>query len=424
MPSVAVSCRLACCLLLSAVFAGSWGCTTNAHRRADAAAAVARSDWYQAWAAIQDARKESPDDQDVERAYWKIRTGWLLWRAQQLVFHDQDGAALAELEKGLAVEPENAIALAWKSKAIDKLITRSVDSGDSLRRSGQLQEALAAYHDALAHQPGNPEAEEGLAELARTWQKQRDVARSHYMDGVRALSEQLLEQAAYHLALALELDPTLDEATDPLRDVRRQIADERFADANTLFLAGAYDAAKRDLLALKESSPEMPGVDELLARATAESETTGLIDQGQMDIARGNLAGARAKLEKAAASTQRQSNAVEDMLLLLHERELDSAYYAAKDVELQGRLEEAHTSYTTLAGSSPGFRDVKERIADLRLRIDEAKKAYDAGAAAEANGDVEGAITHFTTVLLYWSRYQDTAARLAKLRASREVNRG
>ncbi|MBI5849837.1 MAG: hypothetical protein HZB39_02185 [Planctomycetes bacterium] len=143
-----------------------------------------------------------------------------------------------------------------------------------------------------------------------------------------------------------------------------------------------------------------------------------------MDIARGDLAGARVKLEKAAASTQRQSNAVEDMLLLLHERELDNAYYAAKDVELQGRLEEAFTSYVALAESSPGFRDVKERTADLRLRIDEAKKAYDAGAAAEANGDVEGAITHFTTVLLYWPRYQDTAARLAKLRASREVNRG
>jgi tetratricopeptide (TPR) repeat protein len=424
MPSPSLRCVAPFAVLALLVPLPLGGCTTSRHAMADAESAVARSDWYQAWAAIQVARETSPDDPEIEQAYWKIRTGWLLWRAQQLVFHDQDDLALAELEKVLALDPENMIAGAWKEKAIEKLTTRSVESGESLQRSGQLEEALQAFHSALSHQPGNPRAEEGLAELGRTWQKQRDLARSHYLDGVRALSEQLIDQAQYHLAMALSLDPTLDEAVEPLRAVQRQIADERFARAHTLFEAHAFDAASRELSDLKKTYPALPGLDELLARAEAESQTTKLVDLSQMDIARGNLDGARKQLDSALALTQMQKFDVEDMMILLHERELDQAYYAAKDVELQGRIDEALANYVALGETNPTFRDVKERIADLKLRIEEATKAYEAGSAAEASGDVEGAISQFTSVLLYWPRYKDAVARIAKLRASRDVNRG
>ena len=388
-------------LVPAAVLPVLLGCATESHYLADAEQSVANADWHQAWASIQLARESQPEDPQIERAYWKIRTAWLLWRAQQLVFHNRDLDALADLEKVLALDPENEIALAWKAKAIDKLALRQVEVGEELRRGGQLEEALTAYHAALSHQPGNPKAEEGLLELGRTWQKQRELARAHYLDGIRALSQQMVTQAQYHLTLAITLDPTLDEASDPLRQVRRQLADEQFALAQTMFESGAYDAARVQLLAAQASEPNLPGAEELLARVEAESETTKLIDLGQMDIARGQLAKAREQLEHASTLTQRQKSAVEDLLLLLHERELDAAYFAAKDIELQGRLEEALVSYVELSTNNPGFRDSKDRIAELRLRIEEAKKAYDAGVAAEAAGDHEAAISQFTAVLLY-----------------------
>jgi len=116
------------------------------------------------------------------------------------------------------------------------------------------------------------------------------------------------------------------------------------------------------------------------------------------------------------ALTTVQQEAISEKLLLVHEREVEMRYVAAKDRELQRRFKEAREAYLEIDSEIPGYADVRARISDLDIRIEEAEKAYKAGVAAQDAGDVDGAIQHFSDVQLYWPGYQDSDQRLAKLR--------
>ena len=406
-------------LLTGLLWAAAAGCANSSSHFPDAERHTLQADWFQAWAAIQLAREESPGDPAVEAAYWRIRTGYLLWRAQRMVFGNAERDALAELEKVLTLDPEDPIALAWKQKAIEKLANRTAARGEALRRAGDLDAALQAYHEALLHQPGNQLAEEGLAELGLNWEAHRTAAQQHYLDGLRALAQQFADQAQYHFEMALSLDPTLDVVREPLARVQRQVAQDRLVAARAMIDQGAYEAARYVLEALKKDLPDLDGVDELAAIAERESDAIRLKGEGQLALARGELAVARTAFEKALETSERQAEQIGELLLLLHERELDASYFGAQDLELQGQLEEALVGFEAIAERSPGYRDARARAQDLQVRIDETKLAYDAGLKAEEGGDAEAAIGHYLSVQLFWPTYRDVSERLARLRAAR-----
>jgi tetratricopeptide (TPR) repeat protein len=409
---------------LVAVPALLWGCASPNVDFADAQHHYAVADYYQAYVAVTKAREFEPDDPAVERAYWKIRQAYLLSEAQRLVFANREPEAMEFLERVLALDPENEIALRWKRKALDKLSDRAVDRGDRLMGGGDLQGALAAFDEALRHDAGNLRAREGIDQLGALWRKTQGEARGHYIDGVRALGDYEYRRTSYHLGIAIEKDPTLAEAEDPLQVASRQLAEERYAAARGMEEAGYFRSALREYRSIADFYPESEELAERTARAELEAEVEDLADAGEMAVYRGDFARAREVLDAAFEKTARQKDRIAELLLMAREREIERSYVAAKDLELQHRLEDAALAFAALEESMPGFRDVRARIADLQLRIEEARAHYASGLEAQQNDDLDGAIAAYTDVQLFWQGYLDSRARLEALRKQKAAAGG
>jgi tetratricopeptide (TPR) repeat protein len=410
--------RLLPALALIAACAGPGG------RVDEAEVFYAKADYFQAYRRIEEIREAYPDDPSVQQAYWKLRLAFLLWDGQQRCFANDEAAAIRNFEKALVLDPGNEIAERWILKCRDKLAQRAADQGDRLRTFGDLEGALRKYHESLSYQPGNPTAEAGLQRLAERWARTQDEAQSHYLQGVRALAEQLFKQTRYHLLIALDKDPTLEQAVAPSEQAHRLLTEERFAEAQRMEEEGYYGPALREYRAIRSEFPDFAGIDERIERAGAENRARELSDQGEMAVYRGEYAKARELLQQAFDLTEIQKDAISERLLLVHEREVTDRYFAAKDLELQHELEEALAAYRQIDQDLPGFEDVRARMGDLEIRIEESKKAYEAGLEAEQNGDLDAAIQSYGDVLLYWPDYRDARERLERLRAQKAGQSG
>ena len=374
------------------------------------------ADFFQAWNSINQALEQEPDNPDVRAAYEEIRIAFLLKRAQQRIFQSREVEALEDLERVLVLDPGNPIADRLILKAESKLAGVAATAGDQLRIEGDLEGALVKYHEALELTPGLDQAEEGLQAVAETWRKLRESARSHYLDGVRALAEQLFQQTEYHMLLALEMDPTMEEARAPADLASRRLAEERYAAAKVMEERGFFKPALREYEEIHAEYPGFDGIDDRIESTQAEVEAEELLRKGSSAAFRGEFGEARDYLEQAMQLTQRQRDEIAETLVFVHEREVEERYTLAKDEELQGRFEAALEAYRLIDQEAPGYLDVRARVSDLEIRIEEAQKAYDAGLEAEKAGDKDAAIGHYTDVMLYWPKYRDAADRLKKLR--------
>ncbi|MBK8976214.1 MAG: hypothetical protein IPM29_09820 [Planctomycetes bacterium] len=394
------------------------GCGMAGVRLAEAEQLYGRADYFQAWVSIQEAHKEAPDDPEVAESYERIRAAFLLARGRELVFENRDLEAIELFERLLVLNPDDETAAGWIVRARQKLATRAARHGDTLQTEGDLEGALLAYREAVDHEPDNPIAADGLARLAETWRHRRADARDHYLEGVRALAEQLFQQTRYHMLIALDKDPGLDEARGPSARARKRLLEDRFRAARAMEAKGFFPAALREYRELRDADAALSDIDARIARTEAEVRASQLADEGQMLALRGDFTAAREKLEQALGLTTHSQDEISEALVLVHERELDRDYTVAKDHEIQGELEDAVAVYTDIDQRLPGFRDVRARISELQIRVEEAKTAYDAGLAAEAAGDREAALGHFNDVLVYWPEYRDAAARAAALRVA------
>ncbi len=395
------------------------GCTAPNVELVQARDLYARGDFYQAWVSIKLAHQKDAGSREVQEEYWKIRKAWLLKKGQEQVFHNEDLDAIGTFEQVLVHDEGNEIALRWIDKCKFKLANRASAKGESYRKAGDLENALRAYNDALVFEPGNARAEEGLELLGETWRAMRAKARSHYLDGVRALADQLFAQTEYHMLIALDRDPTLEEAREPAAQAQRRIAEERFRNARDMEKAGHAAAALREYEVLRKDHPNLPEIDVAIERAERETEARRLAGEGELAVFRGEFAKARKLLEDAMQLTSRDSEAIAERLLLVHEREIEHLYTLTRDMEIQGDFQEALAGYRGIDHEVPGFRDVRDRIADLEIRIEEAEKAYAAAVEAESKGEADTAIDHFIDVMVYWPSYQDAKQRLEALRAAR-----
>lgn len=404
---------------LFALAAALGGCAAPNLPLVEAEAFYAGADYYQAYVAAKKALEVAPNDPEVVRMHARTREAYLLWDAQRLVFQSEEEAALARLDLVLADNPEHPIAIRWRDKALLKLAERAVDAGNRLLASGKLEGAQSAFGDAYRYVPDYEPAADGLERLAAAAADLRASARGHYVDGVRALGDYEYRQTAYHLGIAVEKDPELTAAQSPLAIAQRQIAEERFAAARRMQEAGYYRPALSEYRALSEQFPDLFGLAECIAVTEVEAEVSDLADAGEIAVYRGEFQKARELLDSALAKTGTQQEMVSERLLLVRERELDSEYIAAKDLELQLRLEEAIVAYVALEESAAGFRDVAARLEDLRQRVEAATSSYRTGVQAEERGEIDAAIDAFTDVQLFWPGYRDARDRLDALRKQR-----
>ena len=107
---------------------------------------------------------------------------------------------------------------------------------------------------------------------------------------------------------------------------------------------------------------------------------------------------------------------ISELMVIAREKEYETHYYAAKDLEFQDKLEEAVEAYKVIDGEWPdGFMDVKARVTDLEEAIAQAEQAYATGQEAERQGDIEAALEAYRYALLFYPRYKDLEEKIKAL---------
>ena len=203
--------------------------------------------------------------------------------------------------------------------------------GDALLSDGRLGEAVSRYRQAVAADPGNPEANnslgygllsaglprEAVGPLRRAMELQPDVAEAHN-----------------NLALALLQAGRAREALRPLRravELRTEYAEARYNLAHALSATGQPDAAVEEFRAALRLEPDWPAALRDLALLLATHADAGVRDPA--DAVRLAARAVDLARERAADPQQRFAMNPRDDALLLDA--LATAYAAA------GRFDEA-----------------------------------------------------------------------------------
>ena len=363
------------------------------------------------------AQATYPDDPEIEKRLRRIRLPYLLKLAQSKVFRNEDEEALEILSRVQVLDPGNAVAERWIAKAKEKLAMRNVVEGDEHRVSGDLELALEKYHNALTYKPGFAWAEEGKQLLTAEWERRRQRANEHYLEGVRTLAEQQFAQTTYHMGIALEKDPSLELARRPKASAARSAAEQRYRLAQKMQDAGFFRAALQEYKALAAQHPDLPELEARIEHMKRESEADDIANRGEMAVFRNDFVEGRRLLEEAYELSISQRDSIGEKLAVVLERELDARYVNAKDLELQNQFEEAIAAYKTIDEAwSGGFRDVKARISQLEESVAAAAESYAAAVAAEETGDKAAAIDAYGDALLYHPGYKDAQERRERLR--------
>ncbi|MEO0477880.1 MAG: hypothetical protein AAF196_00220 [Planctomycetota bacterium] len=376
--------------------------------------------YFQAYQELERVRAEDPEDPEGERIHEFVRRDYLLWKARNAIFANEEVEALGLLEEVLTRDTDDAEALGLRSKCRQKLAVMNVQRAQTLQISEldkDLREAFRLYSEALEFDPGNVEAEEGLAEVDGFWAKRRANAEERRIGGIRALANGFPDRAAHDFQVALDEDPRMESIDNAYAQARREIAEQNFALGQRAEENAHWDSARAIYESLADSGFELSGLEERLEFVTKESEARKLFQQAEVAIFQANFADARELLEEAAGLSEIQRADIAIAQILVTEREAEIRAAQAGDQDLQGELRRALEIYLEIQADAPVELDVDAKIKDLQIRIEEATKAYDAGRKAEDVGDDEEAISQYGLVELFWPGHEDAAERKAALEA-------
>lgn len=375
------------------------------------------ANYFQSFQVLAEERERNPGDPVVEQEYQRARVAFLLEEAQEHVFREREGLAIRNLQQALTIDPDNAIARRWLDKALRKLAKRTTVAADRERDRGNLEEALKLYSEALGYLPEYPAAKAGVALVREDWASRRSKANTRYLQGVRALAEQLFGQTWYQMGIALENDPGLANARTSRRMAQRRILEERYEMARQMERDGYYGAALKEYRACMKLAPDLEGIDDAIARAERETRSQDLAHEAEHKMMRGEYEAARKLLEEAWETSVVERASVSELLVALNERAMEDLYGKALDLEYQHQKEKALALFKQVdAGMPEGFKDVKARITSLESDLDVAGRALMRGLEAEKTGDLATALDAYQEALLVYPGYEQLDARVAELK--------
>jgi tetratricopeptide (TPR) repeat protein len=307
---------------------------------------------------------------------------------QQAFDAGNSAAAIAQYDIVLGIEPDNDAAKAGRARA-ERLpeVLALIARADAERDSGELQQAIATYKEALAIDPQWTPAGEAIATLNK---ELRDAEFERLMSkGYGALSAENYAEAQQHFKGALGLRPQAKEAQDGLTQAEEGARLDQIA----LLEARALAFERRELwdqaiAQYKEALAGDPnlvfaqtGLDRAEIRAGLDAKLRNLIDNPTLLFGDTVLSDARKLVEEARAVPQRGPRLEEQIGKLERLVTLASTPVA---VELQSdqltevtvyrvgplgvfaskQLELRPGTYTAI-GSRNGYRDVRQTFTVL-----------------------------------------------------------
>ena len=386
-----------------------------------------QGNYYQAYALLEESRDPTNLNEELEEEYQRVRLGYLLNRGQELVFLNRDGEGIEEFHKALALEPGNQAALDWIAKGRGKLALRAIREGDDARAAGLLEEALEKYAVALRFVPGHAEALAGQRMVEAAFENNFRRAKDEHMQGVRKMHDRRYREVWRHVVNALSHDPSHEDAQKLHERVLGVLAEEQFERARRVEEDRKFGAALMEYSMVQELVPEFPGVQEHIDHMRREVDAEALVRDSDMAMrraqyeadenTRGELfAEAKRLLDEAFEMSISSHATISEQMIIAREKEFETRYYAAMDLELQYQFEGALEAYGAIDDEWPdGFMDVKARITDLEESIVLAEEDFVTGQEAEKAGDIPAAIDAYRHALLYYPTYKGLDEKIKAL---------
>ncbi len=400
------------------VLLGAWGCRQQdtAIQRSEIYSRQANA--YQAYWEIAEARQKNTGDRELERLFWQRRLEYLVDLGRELVFRDHEVRAITQLEKALALDPQNRTAKHWIARAKEKLAKRAVREGENQRSQGNLDKALLHFQTALSYVPEYPQAVAGIEKVNEYYGKRYDEATDHFTKGARARGEELIKQSKYHHGIAFEKDPSMREAEKRKIEATQWLARDRYEQGKMMEEKGLYGAALMQYEAVMKVLPGIEGLKERVAVMKKEVEATRIRREAEMAMRKDEFDTAKELLNRAYELTSAQRADISGLLLDNRQRRHQNLYRKARDQELEYKFEAALAGYQAIDKVWPsGFEDVKNRIETLENAIKLAGASMAEGQKREKAGDLKTAIEFYEEALANYPGYKGLDQRIKVLRA-------
>lgn len=337
--------------------------------------------------------------------------------ARTLLHLSEPGAALEALEYIETRYPGRALTRELVLRARREMAQDLADEGRDLF-DDQPAEAADRYLHALAWDPDNREAREGLALAQERAAGLERLGRMYYHRGLEELDGGHTVRARTSFQHATGF---WGEDTRPGKLFRRlshELAEESLRRAR-LYLDQGLDGPA--WLALRDADNLEPGREEvqrLLVTLEARMRARDELSQADMAVRGGRIEEAERLLTAAREDAGDRYQERETRIRLALERErLRQRYLGARAAELEGQVVAAAQGYREIleASGDPSFLEVGWRLRSCERRIAAAEAAYRQALAAEQAGDRDAYRENLAEVLRQAADYADAAARFQTL---------
>lgn len=358
----------------------------------------------------------APIDAEFEATWREARRMYLLDRARRYIFLEYELEARRDLAALETIDPDNPEIPVLRRRATEKLARRAVEQGHVYLRRRMLSEAMAKFLEAESILPTLGAAVEGQHLVAESVDALTVRAQQQFLEAVRKLPQFRYAEVRWHSSNAIVNDPDRADAEKLQRRAQHELALERKTAGDTAARAGNFGAALMEYKAAKAREDELSGIDDLIAKMERELAADKLADTAQMRMRQQRFDEARAALDEAFGMSIMLRGEISELMIENRHLEGMRDYNKARDLEIQGKKQEAAEAFAALAAKWPdGLEDEKVRAELLQSDIDSAKAEWQAAMKAEAAGELEQALEHYQAADRFYARMADAKAKIAEL---------
>ncbi|HEX6810329.1 MAG TPA: hypothetical protein VF384_01785 [Planctomycetota bacterium] len=383
-----------------------------------------RGDYRNAFKILDEARQDQMRNggtvsAQLEAAHHQAWLEWLLVRARQHIFAEQEDKALDDLATLMEADPDYPEARTLKDRALYKKALRLAKKGDENLQRKELEKALVSFVQSEQTLPGFLPAKEGIQAVKEALERLSKRAQDEFLEAVRKLPEYRFVEVLWHADRVKGNDPTRDDAVLLRKQSLREIALRTFAKARECEEEGKFGAALLEYRSAQGLDPTLPGVAEEVAQMEREVQAGILVEKAQKDMRTGAFARARETLDQAFEMSVITRARISETMIECRRLEGESRYQAARDLEVLGKKSDALAAFEALSKDWPdGFSDEKARIDGLKYDVESAQKEWTEAEAAEGAADLPKALEHYKNSERFYKGMKDGAARIERIQAA------
>lgn len=365
------------------------------------------------------AAEVDPENPVIQEKWKRGKVFAYLQQGRELVFADRDFEALEKFELAALTDPQSVAVKQWLAKTKTKISKSKVQEGHEFHNEGRYELATDAFHQALLFDTSSEDAKAGLEKIRETLDRELRKAEDYYLRGIRDHTASLLIQAQSNFEKAALYKPQDAGIAQRGKDVKYQIAEQKFLEAQDWEDVRNYGAALVGYRSVRALQPDYPGLSERIAAIEVELKVEEIFRRARNLVSKEQFDTARIRFEEARKLTavEKTREELTRRLEELKERELSSNYTKATTFEQDGRFEEAVKLYEKVLQSKPDYQDTLSRHERLFRTVTKAKELYELGVKAEEDWKHEEAKAIYEEILNLIPSFRDVRERLEKVRS-------